>query len=198
MGLESVLLFNGTTAITLSDLTKDTTDYFLNLSGYNTLRLILAKEVILVEGPSDELVVQRAYKDAHGIAPIEDGVDVITVNSLAFKRFLEISKKLEIKTSVVTDNDGDLPALAKKYAEYADVECVDVYFGDDPEIKTLEPQILSANNRDVLNNVLGTTHETDIALLSYMEKNKTKCALKIFQSETVITMPEYIQNAIAK
>ena len=40
-------------------------NYFKKLPGYDTLRLVLAKRVILVEGPSDELVVQRAYRDAH-------------------------------------------------------------------------------------------------------------------------------------
>ena len=42
--------------------------------------LVLAKRVILVEGPSDELVVQRAYRDAHnGRLPIQDGVDVMSM-----------------------------------------------------------------------------------------------------------------------
>jgi predicted ATP-dependent endonuclease of OLD family len=31
------------------------------LPGYDTLRLILCNKAILVEGPSDELIVQKAY-----------------------------------------------------------------------------------------------------------------------------------------
>ncbi|MFO1076057.1 MAG: TOPRIM nucleotidyl transferase/hydrolase domain-containing protein, partial [Geminicoccaceae bacterium] len=52
------------------------------LPGHDTLRLILAKRSILVEGPSDELVVQAAFKKKHGKMPLEAGVDVISVNSL--------------------------------------------------------------------------------------------------------------------
>src|SRR5690606_25362225 len=33
------------------------------LPGYDTLRVALSKKVILVEGPSDELVLKRIYQD---------------------------------------------------------------------------------------------------------------------------------------
>jgi len=77
----------------LSSLSEDTIEYFEKLPGYDTLRIVLCEKAILVEGPSDELIVQRAYKDVHGNLPIEDGIDVITVDSLAFKRYLEIATK---------------------------------------------------------------------------------------------------------
>lgn len=71
-----------------------------------------------MEGDSDELVVQRAYMDAHGgRLPIQDGIDVISVGT-AFLRFLELAKALKIPVAVVTDNDGDTAAVEKKYAAY--------------------------------------------------------------------------------
>lgn len=66
-----------------------------------TLRLVLAERVTLVEGPSDELVVQRAYLDAHGKLPIKDGVDVISVRGLQAKRFLDIAVQPEKPVVVV-------------------------------------------------------------------------------------------------
>lgn len=37
-------------------------------------------QAILVEGDSDELIVQRAYMDSHrGKLPISDGIDIISV-----------------------------------------------------------------------------------------------------------------------
>jgi predicted ATP-dependent endonuclease of OLD family len=67
--------------------------------------MILAKRTILVEGPSDELIVQKAFKAKHGTLPLEAGIEVISVYSLAFKRFLEIARALTLDTRVVTDND---------------------------------------------------------------------------------------------
>lgn len=62
---------------------------------------MLAERVTLVEGPSDELVVQRAYLDAHGKLPIKDGVDVISVRGLQAKRFLDIAVQPEKPVVVV-------------------------------------------------------------------------------------------------
>lgn len=93
--------------MSLKDLKADTQDYFKKLAGYDTLRLVLSKKSILVEGPSDELIVQKAYYIANKKLPIEDGIDTISVKGLSFKRFLEIAKLLKKEVSIVTDNDGD-------------------------------------------------------------------------------------------
>ena len=77
------------------------------------MRLILCQKAILVEGDSDELVVQKAYLNKYGKLPIHDGIDIISVGT-SFLRFLEIAVKLNKPTIVVTDNDGNLEALEKK------------------------------------------------------------------------------------
>ena len=171
----------------------------MKLPGYNTLRLILSAKTILVEGPSDELIVQKAYKAKHGKLPLEDGVDVISV-SLAFKRFLEIGKLLKLDIRVVTDNDGNVDLLKKKYEDYLDgkVENTKICYDDDDKYPTLEPQLLKANSLEALNMVLGKTFKSDDALLTYMRNNKTDSALKVFNSAEDLNFPEYINNAIAK
>ncbi|MCC6508083.1 MAG: AAA family ATPase [Pirellulaceae bacterium] len=184
----------------LTELTPATTDYFMKLPGYDTLRLILAKRSILVEGPSDELIVQRAYKDKHGKLPLEDGVDVISVRSLAFKRFLEIAALLKLNVCVVTDNDGNIAALRKKYSEYLNGthSTIKILYDDNVQYPTLEPQLLKANSLDKLNMIFGTTCEDEAALLSYMghKDHKTDCALRIFESTETWAVPEYIERAI--
>lgn len=199
LGLEKLVLLSPSQGYRLDYLPSDTQDYFRKLSGYDTLRLVLAKRCILVEGPSDELVVQRAYKDAHGCLPAEDGVDVINVRGLSFKRFLDIAQLLtQNKVSVVTDNDGkDVVDVLAGYSQYAQCENIEVHVGEGAQYKTLEPQLLAANGLETMNDVLGKSYTTDDALLTYMKGNKTTCALDIFSSATTITMPEYIRNAVA-
>jgi putative ATP-dependent endonuclease of the OLD family len=198
LGLDSVLFFNNGKTITLNDLASDTRDYFLKLPGHDTLRLILSKRAILVEGPSDELIVQRAFSKKFGKMPLEMGVDVITVNSLAFRRFLEIADQLDLEVDIVTDNDGDLDALQKKYEIFKGKPKLRIQYDPDISFKTLEPQLLKANSRSTLNNILGTNHATDDALLDYMGKNKTECALKFFETEVPWTVPEYIARAVGE
>jgi putative ATP-dependent endonuclease of OLD family len=70
----------------ITDLADDTKNYFEKLAGYDTLRLILCRKAILVEGPSDELIVQKAYMNLKdGKLPIEDEVDVISVGTSFLK-----------------------------------------------------------------------------------------------------------------
>ena len=107
LGLKNLILLSNNKTSRLNDLTEDTHDFFMKLSGYDTLRMLLCKKAILVEGDSDELVVQRAYLDKYGKPPIEDNIDIISARNLSFLRYLVIAKQLMIPVCVVTDNDGD-------------------------------------------------------------------------------------------
>lgn len=199
LGIDKLRLISHTgKAVGLTSLTSGTKNYFMKLPGYDTLRLILSNRSILVEGPSDELIVQRAYKDKHGKLPLEDGVDVIAVGSLAFKRFLEIAVLLQSNVSVVTDNDGDVEGLREKYKEYLNGahQNIKVCYDTDANNPTLEPQLLKANSRVVLNEIFDKKYGDDSALLKYMVRNKTDCALKIFETAKSWLPPGYIANAI--
>ncbi|MCK4794904.1 MAG: AAA family ATPase [Desulfobacteraceae bacterium] len=201
LGIDNLkLLSSSGETMTMKDLLPDTRNYFLKLPGYDTLRLILSAKTILVEGPSDELIVQKAYSVQHGKLPLEDGVDVISVRGLSFKRFLEIGKLLNLDIRVVTDNDGDVEALKEKYHDYMSgkEENIKICFSDDEKCKTLEPQLLKANSIERLNAVLYTNYTSDDDLLSHMGKHKTDTALKVFDFDENLEFPDYICDAIKK
>lgn len=101
-GINNVILFSDEVSIRLNDLSEDTYEYFKKLPGHDTLRLLLSKRSFLVEGPSDELIIQKAFHAKHGASPPEKGVDIFSVKGLAFKRFLEIAKLLCIKMDVMS------------------------------------------------------------------------------------------------
>lgn len=199
LGLEQLMLLSSQKVTRLKDLPSDTQTYFMKLSGYDTLRLVLAKKVVLVEGPSDELIVQKAYFDKYGHRPMADGVDVINIRGLSFKRFLDIAALLGRQTVVVTDNDGDPAAVDDKYEAYAGVSTIKVCRGSDAAFPTLEPQLVAANDLATMNRLLGRTEVSVADLVKYMTAsgNKTECALRIHEANEVITMPQYIQDAIS-
>lgn len=208
LGLSKLLLLNESNVLKLSELNATTEAYFESLPGYNTLRLILCNKAILVEGPSDELVVQRAYLDKHEKLPIEDSIDVISAYNLSFLRFLEVADKLALNVCVVTDNDGDVSALQNKYAAYLNRSNIKICFdsnvdsfpteieGKPYNCNTLEPKLLKSNSLQVFNRVLSKSFSKDEDLLKYMKSNKTDCALAIFKSKTKINYPQYILDAI--
>lgn len=211
LGLEHLILLNNRKTVRLNDLQESTRMFFEKLSGYDTLRLLLCEKAILVEGDSDELVIQKAFMMKNeGKLPIELGIDVISVGT-SFLRFLEIAEKIDKKVAVVTDNDGNVAALNSKYEAYLGdnakenikicfdetVDTGTLMIGSKPfNYNTLEPKFLKANSRAVLNTILGTNFSNDDDLHKHMKANKTECALKIFDSTETFEFPEYITNSI--
>lgn len=197
LGVDKVILLaEGEKATSLRSLSKETMEYFQKLPGYDTLRLIIAKRPILVEGPSDELIVQKAYLQLKGKLPIEDGFDVISVKSLSFKRFLEIALLLNKRVVIVIDNDGDYKKnIEEKYTEYLTKQHIKLCYDKDNTNRTLEYQIAKFNDLNFLNAILQKNEADREALIRYMIDNKTDCALKLFNSLTPIKIPEYILDA---
>lgn len=197
-----ILLNNNKQKVTLSDLKKDTYDFFEKLPGYETLRMLLCTKAILVEGPSDELIIQRAYMDKHSkILPIENEIDIISVG-LTFKRFLEIADIIKKPVAVVTDNDRNYESkIEKKYEDYDASDTIEIFADDRVALNTLEPQLVDANkdNLKLLCEILELDegeYNNEQLISDYMVASKTECALKIFSSEKSIQYPEYINDVI--
>ncbi|MDD5449579.1 MAG: AAA family ATPase [Candidatus Omnitrophica bacterium] len=208
LGLESLILLNTDKATAkrnqarITDLAEETRRYFEKLAGYDTLRLILSRKAILVEGPSDELIMQKAYLKNKGKLPIADEVDVISVGK-SFLRFLEIAEKIKKPIIIVTDNDGNFQNnVIKKYKSYDKCETVKIFADQRDSLKTMEPQMVEANKgqlpllREVLD-IKETFYPTEADISNYMQDNKTECALKIFETKKDIKFPQYIIDAIS-
>lgn len=202
LGLESLILIDNKKTKFFNDLPSDTYQYFKKLAGYETLRLILAEKAVLVEGPSDELVFQKLYMQTNDSKlPIEDGIDVISVQSLAFKRFLDIANLLEKKVAVITDNDGDyVKNINNKYANYLTKKHIFIKADTNNALNTLEPQFFDVNKHDLpkLRKVLGypSTYTKDQEIIDYMINQKTDWALKLFESDEVLEYPSYIKAVV--
>jgi putative ATP-dependent endonuclease of the OLD family len=203
LGLENLLLLNNQKVSRLSDLTEETFTFFKKLPGYQTLRLLLCKKAVLVEGDSDELVFQKAYRENHNNhLPIENGIDVIAVK-LSFIRFLEIAVKIGQPVAIITDNDHNFDNnIKKKYQDYAEINFIKIFADTRNELNTLEPQFVNANIQNLKNliDVLGIDnkiYDTVEKICDYMTSNKTTWALKVFESDKKVIYPEYIQKAVA-
>ena len=196
LGLQNLILLGGAGPLRITELPNDTVKYFKKLAGFDTLRLVLAQGAILVEGPSDELIVQRAYLDRHGRLPLDDGIDVISVG-LSHKRFLELAISLKRRVWIVTDNDGKtMEQMRERFTNYLKEEGVSLHTGDNPALSTLERQIVDVNDLETLNASLGASYTTKNELLEAMLADKTGAALKISESSTMIVMPKYIKDVI--
>ena len=201
LNIEKIIFLNNLTTTKLLDLKKDTYRFFQKLTGYQTLRLLLCKIAVLVEGSSDELVFEKAYFTKYNKLPIENGIDVISVGT-SFLRFLEIADKINKKVAVITDNDSNYTGkIENKYHEYHESQNIRIFADNRDSIPTLEPQIVNINNNNLDNlrealEISEKTHPDDNSIIEYMKNNKTESALKIFNYKKTLYYPNYIHDAV--
>lgn len=209
LNLENVILVNNGNVTSYRALPADTKKYFIKLPGYDTLRFALASKAILVEGPTDDLIIQRAYKDRYGKLPHEDGIDIIVVDSLAFKHYCDIALLMGKQIALVTDNDGDIEKnIQVKYDGYLEKEELTFYFEENPSLHTLEPSVLAVNcengqpieefKRMISSETRYSLKSRDYdGILDFMTNNKTEWAFRVFEAEKCIQYPVYIQKVVA-
>lgn len=68
--------------------------------------------------------------------------------------------------------------------------------GESFNFNTLEPRMLAANGRDMMNAILGTAFDSEKKLVKHMRASKTDSALKIFTSGKIVAFPAYVMAAI--
>ncbi|MBR7782110.1 ATP-dependent nuclease [Undibacterium luofuense] len=120
------------------------------LPGYDTLRVALSGKVILVEGPSDELVLKKIYHRKHNKLPEEDGIDIIVVRGVGFETFIAVGKEIGTKIHVLRDNDGDYHNnIVEARLEYAAFPNVKLFSSDNNAAFSLEPAMIYANAIDL-------------------------------------------------
>lgn len=193
LGLSSLLLVGAGTALQIPQLNTETASYFQKLPGYDTLRLVLADKIVLVEGPSDEIIFERIFKNIYKNRPIELGIDVLSMRGLSFARALALCAALDKQVAVVRDNDGKDPTeLKASIDEWLSDGKREIFVGEVAHGVTLEPQIVHFNGEEQIRSILGIKKEAN--LYKWMEREKTETALRIAESAKTITPPDYLRK----
>lgn len=194
LGLNKLICLHGDVPTRITDLDNETVSYFKHLSGYDTLRLVLANQVVLVEGPSDEMIFKRGYFDRFQKYPEVDGIDVISMNGITFKRALELCAQLDRDVVALQDNDGTPAAeIIEELREYTSTNRV-MFVGEPALGPTLEPQLIMVNGVEQMRQILGLRPQDDPK--TWMPNHKTESALRILESQELVIVPPYIKQAI--
>ena len=198
LGIGNLILINRGTAAHITDIPEATIRYFKRLSGYDTLRIVLAEKLALVEGPADEMILSKAYQQHTGRTPNQDGIDIVSIRGTAFKRSLELCKAIEKDVIFLRDNDGEEHThWEQHYGELLSPNCR-MFMGEPSLGTTLEPQIIKANESDAtsLLHALDLSEKTDALTWMRKSENKTEAALRIFESKEGINFSPYIVEAV--
>ncbi|MDI1271812.1 MAG: AAA family ATPase [Polaromonas sp.] len=194
LGLDALVLMGNNVAAKLTELHPDTVSYFKKLPGYDTLRIVLANKIVLVEGPSDEIVFERIFLDMYGKRPMECGIDVLSMRGLSLARGLALCAALSKPVAALRDNDGfDPVGLRDSVSEWLKTGERELFIGEVAHGKTLEPQLIHHSGETLLRDILGITTAAD--LLTWMTREKTEAALRIGESAKKIVPPAYMLAA---
>lgn len=196
LGLSNLIFLNKRKPYYFKVIDESTQMYFRKLAGFETLRVILSDRAILVEGPSDELIVQKAYMKKHnGHLPIQDNIDVISVKGIQAKRFLTLVGDLPIRIAVVTDNDGDYDNnITARYKGFTEKDNIEVFSNKDNNQPTLEPSFVACNDEEKLTKFLN--YNGGKAISDYMQTCKSEWAYRVFSEENDFSFPRYINDSI--
>lgn len=205
----------------LSDLKHDTAEYFLKAPPTGIIEFVLAPKVILVEGPSEYMLMDYFYKNTQSAKkesknPEQDNVAIINLRGLSFLRYLEVAQKIGSKVAVITDNDGDITNNCKlKYKNFANENSIHIFYPDDENQSTFEYTIYDTN-RDMCRELFGKKISNSLItdanaypgydpyrdpITKYMINNKTETALELLQkaesNDISIKVPNYIKEALS-
>ena len=176
--------------ILLKDLSEGTATYFMKTPPAGIIEYALAGKALLVEGPSEYMLLDRFYRGIAGRSPEDDGVHIIDVRGLSFKRYLEIAMLTASKVAVITDNDGNYQEnCVDRYADFSGDTNIEVFYDSDNTKRTFEI-VLYGDNSALCDSVFGTNAQ------EYMLHNKTEAAFTLMSQDQPITVPDYIKRAI--
>ena len=179
------------------DISEDTAKFFIKCPSNSILSFILSEKSILVEGTAEYILLEKFYEIENKTDPSSDGVNIISVNNLGFKRYLEVAQKLNKKVVVITDNDGCYKNnIEENYKDYITIDNIKVFSDEDDKKYTFEVCVYNDNIEYITEHRI--TKETN--QLSYMLNNKAESAYRLLEHLEKNTenfkVPKYIKDAI--
>lgn len=112
--ISNVLAFTGEKAISLSDTPTKLVDYLRKRPNFDILKLLFANKVILVEGPTEEMLISTYLSKQ----PALNDIDIIPIGQRGYATFLDIWLTLnkdnqKKKIGVIRDYDNSDVAKAR-------------------------------------------------------------------------------------
>lgn len=198
LNLKNCILLNSQSSapVLLSDLSEDTANFFMKAPDNNMLQFVMSKKAILVEGDAEYILMDRIFKLVTQTDLESSNISVIAVDGKCFKRYLEIAKILNIKTAVITDNDGDYEKnITKNYEAFVLPDGHVKIFADENNNRNTFEVCVYQDNARVCDSLFKTPQRT-LEIQDYMIKNKAEAAFALSQSDLPFIVPQYIKAAI--
>ncbi len=204
LGLRNIIWLNGMNGVMkLNDLDESVDLFFVKSDTSRMLDFLLARKILLVEGPTEYLLMPKFIKQKTGKTIDELGLSIIACDGVSYAKFLSLDQNANKRIAVMTDNDGDGDKIekAKNYnATHINSRIFmpsvitewtwEVCFYEKNKL-SLESQFPAEPGAQYVFN--GKPYPNT---LGRMLHNKADIAYKMLVCETEYNLPQYVEEAI--
>lgn len=176
--LSNVLVLTGDRAINLSNTPQELLNYLRKRPNFDILKLLFADRVILVEGTTDEMLINSFLAKNYSKL---NNLEVISIKQKGFKTFLDLWLILnkgnsEKKIGVIRDFDNQ-PTAKNEHDKY-DIENENIIVKTTKKY-TLEDDVVATNkNLEILNELFGKSF-TQEEMSEHLKSEKAQYMLQI-------------------
>ncbi len=209
LNLKNVLWITENEAKSLKSLDSDDSDFFEKMANNNILQFILAKKVVLIEGPTEYILIPKIYNELFGHDLDSDEIDILSCEGISYKRYMAIAEQLKKKVVVITDNDEKQKNI-EDFEKFND-ENVNMKIFSDTNIANWTWEVCMYNlNKKLIDKIIKVNKKSDYTfknvsykdnkVLGKMLNNKTDCAIDILkdmdENAYKYKIPEYVSEAL--
>lgn len=203
LNLKNILWIKDTNAAYLKDMNNDDAKFFLKAPNNNMLQFILSNKVILVEGPTEYLLLPKIFSKLYDESIEEKGIVIIDCSGISYKRYLSIADKMNKKVVILTDNDKKQSNLDDMNEFNSQSENIKIFMDSSLDNWTWETCFYNLNKEKL--DILITTEEGANYLfhgydygkvLGKMLNNKVETAYIMLNNDFDYTIPQYVQDAL--
>lgn len=225
LNLSNVIWINNKKPLALKDLYnsedgKNAIKFFEKADNLNLLQFILSPKVILVEGPTEYLLIQKAYEEIvekllteeeklkRNKSNIEtEGIEIISCGGVGYSNYLEIAKCIDKRVAVITDNDFITNPNKISQIEEFNQNNKNIQIFTDSNVDNWTWEVCLYNlNKDILKEKIplkenakylyeckNATYE---GCLGKMLNQKTEVAYFLIKEDISLNYPKYIEECI--
>lgn len=204
LNLSKILWIKEEYAESLKNLKKEDADFFYKNSNNNILQFILSSKVILVEGPTEFLLIPKIFEKIYNKNIEDEGITIIDCGGIKYKRFEDIAKKMNKTVAVLTDNDSKQSNLDFKNNYNKTSTNIKIFMDDSLENWTWEACFYNLN-KEKLDLLIKADENSDYKYhgkdygnktLGKMLNNKVEIAYIMYNSEFDYVIPKYIKDCL--
>lgn len=187
------------------DIDEETATYFSRLDNVDILQVLMAPKLVLVEGPTEYVLMDAMIEKVLKNSADQLGIHVISMGGDRYKRYVDLAVYLDHNMLIITDNDGETGRIED--ADQKTDDNVRVVMPKDPKHFTFESVLYNENESFIdedddfkpSKNDYWKSHKGLSKKLVYMLDHKVDAALKYFgkfTGEPGLNVPDYIEDGL--